>query len=142
MMEAREATTKAREEATRARDEFDRKKNDYLDQLLDKDEKIRVLSQRVGDIEDGRRSNSTIPTLNNRKKSTRRLKSSRDLNSSTSVHSIEETFIEIRKQNYKVMMVCQTMVDNCCAMECSKCHNLFETNNFFNHLASKNGDGC
>ena len=34
------------------------------------------------------------------------------------------------------------MVDNCAAMECSKCHNLFETNNFFTHLTGRNGDGC
>lgn len=52
----------AEEEETQLRMEFERKKNELLNKILDKDERIRKLTKKCQSLEEQRRSGSTVPS--------------------------------------------------------------------------------
>ena len=108
----------AREQTTRVRDEFDRKKNQMLNDLLEKEKKILSLQKKVDQNKKGRKRPTTPGT------------------------QVSEEWIEVKRQNYKVLKMCQFIVDRTTRMECARCYNFFAPTDFYEHVTGKTLDGC
>jgi hypothetical protein len=55
---------------------------------------------------------------------------------------VSEDWIEVKRANYKVLKMCQLIVDRTTRMECAKCYQFFAPTDFYEHVTGKSIDAC
>ena len=104
----RQKVVKTKEKMVEMRDKFDQKKNDLMQEILEKDQAILKLTMQV------------------RESKTQK------------IHKDRPADLEnLSAAEYKLLRICQNMVDSASRIECGKCSSMFEPTLFYEHLSGK-----
>lgn len=115
----KEKVTIVKDKMVELRDKYDHKKTKLLEEMLEKDEQIVKLTKQLRD-----NSNAHTPT-------------SATFSTASNFRNRQSELENLSVTEYKLLRMCQRMVDSSSRMECNKCEAMFVPTVFYEHISGK-----